>query len=204
MSKNKRQAENEARKFVARINIGVSGRLEELSEQSQDNIVEFTVSKDNKGQLRWRGKVTFDKTSNISSKSLTQAIYSLSDSTKVGNELFQSEDRNLDLFWEEFLKDQPAAMDELPINVRFVNPNWETNFRDANLDKDFTGSGDTFKSSLIDLWVNRALENIDRNTFDVSVLLDEIPDAFERANLGLEQARAGATVNLDTFAPKNL
>jgi hypothetical protein len=42
-----------------------------------------------------------------------------------------------------------------------------------------------------------ALEEADPDARNVVELLDGIPNAFERAQLGLRQARAGETVSLD-------
>jgi len=45
--------------------------------------------------------------------------------------------------------------------------------------------------------LSSALEDADPDARNVIDLLDGIPGAFERAQLGLEQARAGETVALD-------
>jgi hypothetical protein len=45
--------------------------------------------------------------------------------------------------------------------------------------------------------LSRALDDADPDARDVAELLDGIPGAFERAQLGLEQARAGETISLD-------
>ncbi len=42
----------------------------------------------------------------------------------------------------------------------------------------------------------RALEEADPDSLSVIELLDGIPDAYERAQLGLHQARAGDTIAL--------
>lgn len=42
-----------------------------------------------------------------------------------------------------------------------------------------------------------AIEEADSDARDIAVLLDGIPGAYERAQLGLEQARAGETISLD-------
>jgi len=45
--------------------------------------------------------------------------------------------------------------------------------------------------------LSSALEEADPEARNVVELLDRIPGAFERAQLGLEQARAGETIALD-------
>lgn len=45
--------------------------------------------------------------------------------------------------------------------------------------------------------LSTALDEADPDAGSVTELLDAIPGAFERAQLGLEQARAGKTVPLD-------
>ena len=45
--------------------------------------------------------------------------------------------------------------------------------------------------------LSSALDEADPDAQNVVELLDGVPGAFERAQLGLEQARAGETVGLD-------
>jgi hypothetical protein len=45
--------------------------------------------------------------------------------------------------------------------------------------------------------LSSALDETDPDARNVAELLDGIPGAFERAQLGLDQARAGETVSLD-------
>jgi hypothetical protein len=45
--------------------------------------------------------------------------------------------------------------------------------------------------------LSSALDDADPDARNVAELLDRLPGAFERAQLGLEQARAGETVALD-------
>ena len=45
--------------------------------------------------------------------------------------------------------------------------------------------------------LSSALDNVDPDARNVVELLDGIPGALERAQIGLEQARAGETVSLD-------
>lgn len=47
--------------------------------------------------------------------------------------------------------------------------------------------------------LSQALDEVDPDPKHVAALLDGIPGAFERAQLGLKQARAGRTVHLDQF-----
>ena len=51
--------------------------------------------------------------------------------------------------------------------------------------------------TLARLLLSRALDEADPDARDVVELLDGIPGTFERAQLGLDQARAGETVALD-------
>jgi hypothetical protein len=45
--------------------------------------------------------------------------------------------------------------------------------------------------------LSRALDDADPDARNIVELLEGIPGAYERAQLGLEQARAGKTVSLD-------
>jgi len=45
--------------------------------------------------------------------------------------------------------------------------------------------------------VRYAIEDADPEARDVSALLDAIPGAFERAQVGLERARGGGTIVLE-------
>ncbi len=45
--------------------------------------------------------------------------------------------------------------------------------------------------------LSSALDDVDPDARNVVELLDRIPGALERAQIGLEQARAGETVSLD-------
>lgn len=45
--------------------------------------------------------------------------------------------------------------------------------------------------------LSHALDDADANARDVGALLDGIPGAYDRAQLGLKQATAGGTVALD-------
>jgi predicted transcriptional regulator len=45
--------------------------------------------------------------------------------------------------------------------------------------------------------LSRALEETDPDARNIVELLDGLPGAYERAQLGLEQANAGETVSLD-------
>jgi hypothetical protein len=45
--------------------------------------------------------------------------------------------------------------------------------------------------------LSNAIEDADPDARDVATLLDGIPGAYERAELGLERARAGETIPLD-------
>lgn len=48
--------------------------------------------------------------------------------------------------------------------------------------------------------LSSALDDADPDPDNVAELLDSIPGAYERAQLGLEQARAGETIELDELA----
>jgi hypothetical protein len=45
--------------------------------------------------------------------------------------------------------------------------------------------------------LSSAIEDADPDARDVAALLDGVPDAYERAQLGLEQARRGETIALE-------
>ena len=45
--------------------------------------------------------------------------------------------------------------------------------------------------------LSTAIEEIDPDAANVAAVLDSIPGAHERARLGLERARSGATIGLD-------
>lgn len=45
--------------------------------------------------------------------------------------------------------------------------------------------------------LSQALDEADPDARNVALLLDGIPDAYERAQLGLQQARGAQTVSLD-------
>jgi hypothetical protein len=45
--------------------------------------------------------------------------------------------------------------------------------------------------------LSSALDEIDPDTRNLVGLLDQMPGAFERAQIGLDQAHAGGTVSLD-------
>jgi hypothetical protein len=47
--------------------------------------------------------------------------------------------------------------------------------------------------------LSMALDDADPDPSNVATLLDGIPGAFERAQLGLEQARSGRTIPFDEF-----
>lgn len=51
----------------------------------------------------------------------------------------------------------------------------------------------TLARSLLSL----AIEEIDPDARSLTAVLDGVPGAYERARLGLEQARAGETISLD-------
>lgn len=45
--------------------------------------------------------------------------------------------------------------------------------------------------------LSNAIEDADPDARDVATLLDGVPGAYERAQLGLEQARRGETISLE-------
>jgi predicted transcriptional regulator len=47
--------------------------------------------------------------------------------------------------------------------------------------------------------LSTALDEADPDARNVAELLDGIPDAYERAQIGLRQARSGQTVDLDAL-----
>jgi hypothetical protein len=55
----------------------------------------------------------------------------------------------------------------------------------------------THEGTLARSLLSSAIDDADANARHVVELLDGIPGAFERAQLGLEQARSGRTVALD-------
>ena len=55
------------------------------------------------------------------------------------------------------------------------------------------------EATLARLLLSDAIDEADADARDVVALLDGIPGAFERAQLGLEQARSGRTISLDAL-----